>query len=249
MSRKRHKKKHKGPSAPDNDSPEVTEPGTERGTEEEEHEESVGLEAVSETGPAEPEGAEAPVDPAASVETLVAENEKLAREAAELKDLAQRKQAEFENYRRRTERERSDIVRHAASDLVLEILPVFDNLGRAVEAAQAAESTGQGSWDQLREGVGIIYKQFKDILERNGLEEIECEGKPFDPHVHEAVSRVETDEHPDGTIVEVFQKGYRMKDRLLRPAMVSVARGSDDSGDDPESRAENEEDEVLRQSE
>jgi len=148
------------------------------------------------------------------------ELERLAVEARDMRALAQRKQAEFENYRRRIERERAETAKYAAADVVKEILPVLDNLERAVEAAKASPSGGQS---QLREGVEIICKQFRDTLDKLGMTEVDAEDAPFDPHVHEAVGRVETDEHPEGTVVTVLQKGYFFKDRLLRPAMVSVS--------------------------
>jgi len=149
------------------------------------------------------------------------ELELLNQAVEEMRLLAQRKQAELENYRKRVERERSEFLKYAAVDVVREILPVLDNLERAVDAASA---TGEAESGQLREGVEIVQKQFRDALIRQGLEEITAQGEPFDPHIHEAVGRVETDEAPDGTVVEVFQKGYRFKDRLLRPSMVTVAQ-------------------------
>lgn len=222
MPRKRHKKKKK---------PQDAEGLKEVGSTAEAAEEGKASAAEVAAGETEPE-----------VE-LRAEVERLQRTAQDMRELAQRKQAEFENFRRRTERERADVVRYAASDLVKEILPVLDNLERAVEASETENDS------RVREGIAIIHKQFKDILERNGLEEIDCVGKPFDPHLHEAVSRVETGEHPEGTVVEVFQKGYRMKDRLLRPSMVSVAHSSHGpEAASPDEDAESE-DEVVRQSE
>ncbi|HXV63989.1 MAG TPA: nucleotide exchange factor GrpE [Vicinamibacteria bacterium] len=183
----------------------------------------------------------APAEETATGDGLHAEVERLRTTAQEMRELAQRKQAEFENFRRRTERERAEVIRYASSDLVKEILPVLDNLERAIHASDTENES------QLRQGIAIIHKQFKDILERNGLEEIDCEQKPFDPHVHEAVSRVETDDYPDGTVVEVFQKGYRMKDRLLRPSMVSVAHSSGTESAPSDGDVESE-DEVVRQS-
>jgi molecular chaperone GrpE len=135
-----------------------------------------------------------------------------------MRDLAQRKQAEFENFRKRMERERADLARYAGADVVREILPVLDNLERAVKSA------GGASDPQLREGIAIIHRQLQEALTRLGLSEVESEGRLFDPHVHEAVSQTETEDHPEGAILEVFQKGYIFKDRMLRPAMVSVAR-------------------------
>ncbi len=171
------------------------------------------------------------------------ELERLAAEARQMRSLAQRKQAEFENYRRRIERERAETVKYAAADVMKEILPVLDNLERAMEAAKSAPSEGEG---QLREGVEIICKQFRDTLNKLGLREVDAQDAPFDPHVHEAVGRVETDEHPEGTVVRVLQKGYFFKDRLLRPSMVSVSlpTGGKSSQEDHES-----EDEAVRQEE
>ncbi len=171
-------------------------------------------------------------------------NEELLRmqaRAEEFKDLLLHKQAEFENYRKRMDRERADNMRYAAFDVVKEVLPVLDNLERAIQASRA------GTEEQLREGVEIIQKQFRDVLKKQGLSEIETTGQPFDPHVHEAVGRVETDDHPEEQVVEVFQKGYRFKDRLLRPSMVSVAHPASDAGtpDNPDSKQESE-DEVVR---
>ena len=165
------------------------------------------------------------------------ELERLAAEAREMRSLAQRKQAEFENYRRRIERERAETVKYAAAEVLKEILPVLDNLERAMEAAKSAPS---GDEDQLREGVEIICKQFRDTLNKLGLREVDAEDAPFDPHVHEAVGRVETDEHPEGTVVRVLQKGYLFKDRLLRPSMVSVSlpTGGRSSQEDHESEDE-----------
>jgi molecular chaperone GrpE len=184
-------------------------------------EEETGLEPrdVSEQG-----GGEEVARPAADTAAPVgAEMERLASEASAMRDLAQRKQAEFENYRKRMERERADFVRHAGFDIVKEVLPVLDNLERALRAAEP------GPEGQFRAGVEIIHRQLQDILARLGLTEVESLGKPFDPHVHQAVSHVATDAQPEDTVVEVLQKGYLFKDRLLRPAMVSVARAPEGS--------------------
>jgi molecular chaperone GrpE len=172
---------------------------------------------------------------------LDAELERLGSEASEMRDLAQRTRAEFENYRKRMERERAELVRLAGFEVVKEVLPILDNLERAIRAADASPT------DQLRAGVEIIERQFKEILTRMGLAEVESQGKAFDPHLHEAVSRVETSKQPEGTIVEVFQKGYSFKDRLVRPAMVAVAQSPSSSGSSPE--APGGEDEMVRRSE
>lgn len=203
----------------------VSEP---QGQEESEPNEATGLDPV----PEEPEAGRERDD---EMDRLVAEN-------LELRQLAQRKQAEFENYRKRVERERADTSKFAAAEISREVLPVLDNLERATDAA--SQETVAENEQPLREGIAIIFKQLKDILEKQGLAEVEAVGQAFDPHVHEAVSRVETDEHPEGTVVEVFQKGYLFKDRLIRPSMVSVARPLDEeaAGDDDERVDESESD-------
>jgi molecular chaperone GrpE len=176
--------------------------------------------------PAEPGGEEtglAAVEPAGSSDDKEEnEIEKLSSELEEARDLLRRKHAEFENYRKRVERERKEFVAYATSELVLEVLPVVDNLERALESSQAGQSGESGSESQIREGVAIIYRQFKDILKKAGLREVDALGEEFDPHVHEAVAQVETTEHRQGEIVDVLQKGYFLRDRLLRPAMVRV---------------------------
>ncbi len=129
-----------------------------------------------------------------------------------------RKQAEFDNFRKRNERQRLDYIKYAAGELLREILPVLDNLERAIEAPAS------GTEDRLHEGISIIHRQFIDLLQKAGLREVEGLGREFDPHVHEAVGHVETNERNEGEILEVYQKGYFFKDRLLRPALVNVAK-------------------------
>ena len=193
---------------------------------------------------------EAPEEPVASVVEAASspaptsENdsslEQLQKEASEMRELAQRKQAEFENYRKRMERERLDLGRYAGADVVKEVLPVLDNLERALRAVAGS------SEEQLRDGVAIVHRQLQEILIRMGLTEVECQGRPFDPHVHQAVSQHETEEHPEGTVLEVFQKGYLFKDRLLRPAMVSVARAPSGGGEELDAASEGESEAVRR---
>ena len=194
MSRKRRHKKHEETEAV---KVEVTAPADEQN----EDEAPLPQETANESGPED-------------------ELERLAVEARDMRSLAQRKQAEFENYRKRMERERGETAQYAAADVIREILPVLDNLERAMEAANASPG---GDESQLREGVEIICKQFRDTLDKLGLSEVDAKDAAFDPHVHEAVGRVETDEHPEGTVIAVLQKGYKFKDRLLRPSMVSVS--------------------------
>lgn len=152
---------------------------------------------------------------------------RLTGELEDVRDLVRRKQAEFENYRKRVERERKDFIDHASSELVTDILPVLDNLERALGAP---DSDTEG---RLREGIEITHRQFLDTLVKAGLREVEALGRDFDPHIHEAVGRIETNEHRDGEVLEVYQKGYFFKGRLLRPALVGVVQRPQEP-DDPE---------------
>jgi len=147
-------------------------------------------------------------------------------DAASYRERLMRLQAEFENYRRRQSRDRDEQRRSAKERIVREFLPVLDNLERALEHGDGAE---QG---KVLEGVELVFKQFRESFAQLGLEQIESLGEPFDPHVHEAMSRVDTDgEPPDGTVVEVYQKGYLMDGKVLRPAMVGVAKIVDGAGE------------------
>lgn len=151
-------------------------------------------------------------------DALKVETEELKNENASLKDQLLRKQAEFENYRRRTERERSEIYKRGKKEVLIEMLSVLDNFERAMlSVSKAAEE------DALKVGFELIYKQFKDILTRMGIEPVESVGHFFDPHVHEAVTIQQTSEHEANTVIEEFQKGYKLGDQLLRPAQVKVA--------------------------
>ncbi|HEX9724535.1 MAG TPA: nucleotide exchange factor GrpE [Vicinamibacteria bacterium] len=177
----------------------------------------------------------APVEPAGSL--APSEIEALRSELEEVQDLLRRKQADFDNYRKRIEREQKEFVAYAASELVLEILPVLDNLERALE------SSPTGSPDQIRQGVEIIYRQLNDTLKKAGLREVDALGEDFDPHVHEAVARVDSPDHREGEVLEVLQKGYFLKDRLLRPAMVRVGHNPALAESDEESESPGESDE------
>ncbi|HKD08147.1 MAG TPA: nucleotide exchange factor GrpE [Bryobacteraceae bacterium] len=136
-------------------------------------------------------------------------------ERDELKDLLLRRQAEFDNYRKRSERERADYVQYAATDLIKALLPVLDDFERALKV-EAPNS-------DYAKGVEMIYSRMFETMKKLGLEPIESAGKPFDPHVHQAIERVETADAVDNTVLGEFQRGYFFKGRLLRPAMVKVA--------------------------
>ena len=147
-----------------------------------------------------------------SLDDKLAEAEAKAEE--HLNDL-QRLAAEFDNYRKRAARDQQSLVARAAERLVKELLPVLDDLERALEAAEAHEEA------KLEEGVALVHRSLADALSREGLEEIATDG-PFDPHVHEALLS-QPSEAEEGTVIEVLQKGYRLGDRVLRPARVVVA--------------------------
>lgn len=141
---------------------------------------------------------------------------RLQSELDHVRDIYLRKLAEFDNFRKRVEREREDIRQVALEDFVRELLPVVDNFERALQHAD----DDSGAFHQ---GIEMIARQLRDTLQRKGVNEIDPTGEVFDPAVHEAVQRVEGDEHPPGTVVFVMLKGYTIGDRLIRPAMVGVA--------------------------
>jgi molecular chaperone GrpE len=143
------------------------------------------------------------------------ELEAVRTERDELLDTLQRLQAEFDNYRKRALRDQQSLVARAHERLVKELLPVLDDLERALEAAEAHEEA------KLEEGVALVTRAFGDILRKEGLEEIQTDGK-FDPHVHEALLS-QPSEADEGSVLEVIQKGYRLGDRVIRPARVVIA--------------------------
>jgi molecular chaperone GrpE len=143
----------------------------------------------------------------------------LARERDELVDALQRLQAEFANYKKRAAREQDALVARAHERLVRDLLPVLDDLGRALEAAEQHEEA------KLEEGVRLVHRALADLLGKEGLAEIPTDDG-FDPHVHEALLS-QPSEAPAGSVIEVVQKGYKLGDRVLRPARVVVSGGGD----------------------
>jgi molecular chaperone GrpE len=144
------------------------------------------------------------------------ELEKLKAERDSLLDRLARQQAEFENARRRTIKEQQEFRDYAVGDALKSLLPVVDSLDRALQVKSDAE--------EFRNGVDLIYKQLQSALAKLSVHPIASKGEPFDPHYHEAIEMVETTEAPDHHVVDELQRGYKFKDRLLRPAMVKVAR-------------------------
>jgi len=139
------------------------------------------------------------------------------QETSEFKDRYLRTLADFENFRKRSEREKQDFFKYALAGLLRELLPVLDNFDRALDHA--------ADGDDFHRGVHLIYKQLFDALTKHGLTPIEQSNVPFDPKIHEAVVREEDPTVPSHTVIAVLQKGYFLHDRLLRPAMVKVAVG------------------------
>ena len=164
------------------------------------------------------EGNSAPDDPPAGGDVATtAELEKVRAEKEELLQTLIRRQADFENFRKRTERDRFEEGRRGVERLVLDLVPVLDAFDRALKAHE------DPAYEEYRKGVTLIRKQLWDTLARHGVERIEAAERIFDPHFHQAIERVESEEYPDGLIVGVFQDGYMFHGRVLRPAIVRVA--------------------------
>ena len=151
----------------------------------------------------------------ATLEAVAAERDRLLEEKNDLLDRLLRRQAEFDNFRRRAERERADVLEYANTESVRSILPILDDFERALKV----ESSGK----EYVRGMELIYQRFSEALKKLGLEPISAKGLKFDPHIHHAVEMSETDQVEDHTILEEFQRGYNFRGRLLRPAMVKVA--------------------------
>ena len=169
-------------------------------------EESVGAEAENE------QSAEETVDPLESAEA----------EAAEWKDKYLRAHADFENTKKRLEKDKNNAVSYANESFAKDILTVMDSFENALSAMDSDENNS-GTLAQMQEGVKLTYEQLKKILEKNSIKEIGCKGE-FDPEVHQAIMQVESEDHEAGQIVQVMQKGYTIKERVLRPAMVSISK-------------------------
>jgi len=149
---------------------------------------------------------------------LAEKEEELAKKEEEIKDLTDsllRLRADFANYKRRIEKEKESTIAYALEGLMSDLLPILDNFERAMDSAE--EKGG------FYEGVNMIYEQLLEVLSNNGLQEIECVGKPFDPNLHHAVFTEESEEE-EGTVLEAVQKGYLLKDKVIRPSMVKVAK-------------------------
>jgi len=169
--------------------------------------------ADAEDEPSAAEGVE--VRPAAESSDL----QKVKAERDALLDRLARLQAEFENARKRAAREQQEFREYAVTDSLKALLPVLDSFERALNATRVEKS-------EFRDGIELIYRQLQDALQKLGLRAIQAKGEAFDPRLHEAVEMVDTDEAADHSVLEELQRGYKLKDRLLRPAMVKVARNT-----------------------
>ena len=168
-----------------------------------------------------PAASQEPLNPAAVEAALAA----LRAEAAELKDKLLRAHAEVENIRKRAEREREETAKYAISKLAREVVGVGDNFQRAIEAVPAGAAEQDPALKSFLDGVTMTERELLNVLERHGIKRIQPINEPFNPHLHQAVMEIQRTDVPAGTAVQVFQAGYTIGDRVLRPAMVAVSKG------------------------
>lgn len=152
-----------------------------------------------------------------------AELKRLEAEVKELRDALARRQADFENYRKRMERERNETYNRVVADIAAKLLPVLDNLKRALETEASVEAAESDEFRHFLSGVDLIYKQLNGVLDALGVKPVLSEGEQFNPHVHEAVVTEPTDEFEPDTVMQEIVRGFRIGDKLIRPALVKVA--------------------------
>ncbi len=162
-------------------------------------------------------------DDNSQVEELKKKIEELEAKNRELEDKYLRELADFENIKKRLEREKAQAVSYANEEFARDLLPVIDSMDFAADSAKKADAQDTEYADKLKEGINLTIEQFKKVMQKHGIELIDTD-EGFNPHFHDAVMQVESEEHNEGEIVELLQKGYKIKDRVLRPAMVSVAK-------------------------
>jgi molecular chaperone GrpE len=151
--------------------------------------------------------------------------QKLEQQVADLKDRLLRTQAEWDNSRKRILKEKEEAVRYAAEGFLEKLIPVLDNFEAGMQAAQTATDP-----KSIAQGFEMVLAQFQQVLREAGVEAIDAAGQPFDPHRHEALGHHETTEHPEGHVITQMRKGYKLRDRLLRPASVFVAKTPESQG-------------------
>lgn len=152
-----------------------------------------------------------------------AELKRLEAEAKDLRDSLARRQADFENYRKRMERERTETYNRVVADIAAKLLPVLDNLKRALETEASVEASESDEFRHFLSGVDLIYKQLNGVLDAFGVKPVAAEGEMFNPHVHEAVVTEETDEYEPDTVMQEIVRGFKLGDKLIRPSLVKVA--------------------------
>lgn len=158
-----------------------------------------------------------PADEATGEETLTALQGDLDR----MRDQALRAQADLDNYRKRATREREDAVKYASMSFLERLIPILDNFDLGLNAARGDAQAGA-----IVSGLDMVARQFQDFLASSGVEVIDAEGKPFDPHIHEALAQEESTEVEEGTVIRQMRRGFKLKDRLIRPANVIVSKGA-----------------------
>ena len=209
--------------APEAAAEEVDEPVTDEADQAEEAEEGEDLPVTERadedaTGDGEEETADA-VQVEEAEDAIAADLEKARAEAESYLDDLRRLQADFDNYRKRTLREQTARAASASQALVTRLLPVLDNFELAVSAAEQSRD-----FDRMLKGVEMVFGELREVLEGEGLVKIEAEGKPFDPERHEAVIAVEQEDSEPGTVTDIVRTGYELRGKVLRPAMVKVAK-------------------------
>jgi len=157
-------------------------------------------------------------DASKKLESLARENEQLKKEQEEMEDKHLRLRADFDNFRKRVNKEKANLIQYGNETLLLDLLPVVDNIERIL-----AHSFKESGWEAFREGVELVLTDLRNMLSKYGVQAIEALGKAFDPNLHEAMQRIESDEVSPDTILEEYQKGYLYRERLLRPSRVTVA--------------------------
>jgi len=177
----------------------------------------------------EPRGAEA-ADPAQEAQRLATEVETLQGQIADLTDRLLRAHAEMDNIRKRAEREREETAKYAIGKFARDVVAVADNFERAIQAVPVGAAEEDSALKALIDGVSMTEREFLNVLERHGVRRILPKGEPFNPHLHQAMMEMHNADVAAGTILEVFQPGYVIEDRVLRPAMVVVAKGGPKPG-------------------
>jgi molecular chaperone GrpE len=158
----------------------------------------------------------------------------LRAEAADLKDKLLRAHAEVENIRKRSEREREETAKYAVTRFARDVVNVGDNFQRAIDAVPAGAAEQDAALKSFLEGVTMTERELLNVLERHGIRRIQPMNEPFNPHQHQAVMEIQRADVPAGTVVQVFQAGFTIEDRVLRPAMVAVAKGGPKPAQAPE---------------